>query len=295
MRWLALAPILSHRASNDALKNGFNLADGVRIGPAPEWIDEEVVASSLSWFQRDRMRQECDLALTYPYDTNSIGETQARAEHTITIANLALWIARPTPVCFEAIFHFEGEALPTAPRQLTTVTRLVVSSQQQSNRLTVGDLEAARAFQAAIARLPKGGLLVTATRLLWKALVESHWETRYVLLWVVLEALFGPEDGREITFRLAQRLAFFLSNDAHEQRNIFETTKDAYGWRSKVVHGAKLKKLSSEKSGELTHAVEESIRKSIHILLMDAQLLQTFEGKQREDYLDSLPFRASTK
>jgi hypothetical protein len=41
---------------------------------------------------------------------------------------------------------------------------------------------------------------------------KRFWDPPFLLLWVVLEAIFAPSDPREITFRLSQRVAFCLGN-----------------------------------------------------------------------------------
>lgn len=49
--------------------------------------------------------------------------------------------------------------------------------------------------------------------------------------------MFGAEDGREITYRLSQRIAFFLASNQAEARQLFKEVKKAYSFRSKVAHG----------------------------------------------------------
>ena len=44
---------------------------------------------------------------------------------------------------------------------------------------------------------------------------------RYALFWMALEALFGPEDGREISFRLSPRIAFLLAENSAQAKGFF--------------------------------------------------------------------------
>src|SRR5262249_40706002 len=62
-------------------------------------------------------------------------------------------------------------------------------------------------------------------RTVWAGLQTNTVEIRYSLLWIALEALFGPEDGGEITHRLSQRIAFFLKTENPATREMFRTAK----------------------------------------------------------------------
>ena len=52
-------------------------------------------------------------------------------------------------------------------------------------------------------------------------------DTAFLILWLVIESLFGPEDAREITFRLSQRLALFMGTDSEETRALFRKRRRA--------------------------------------------------------------------
>jgi hypothetical protein len=116
------------------------------------------------------------------------------------------------------------------------------------------------------------------------------WEARYLWQWIVLEALFGPDGPTETTHRLSQRIALFLTKEPETRAEIFKAVKDAYGWRSKLVHGGRLSKLSPEKAQELTIFTENTIRLSFDAILSDNHLAELFNTKNRDRYLDSLAF-----
>jgi hypothetical protein len=111
-----------------------------------------------------------------------------------------------------------------------------------------------------------------------------------LLLWVALEGLFGPEDAREVTFRLSQRAAFFHADDRREAQELISIVKTGYSWRSKVVHGMRLSKLPKKNWEQIMSEAEDLLRRSLNRLLNDLQLVQTFEGKTRERYLNDLVF-----
>jgi hypothetical protein len=124
--------------------------------------------------------------------------------------------------------------------------------------------------------------------MLYRGLTESMWEGRYLWQWIVLEALFGPDDPQETTHRLAQRIAIFLKEDLDSRKTYFQRAKEAYGWRSKLVHGAKLSRLTTEKSKSLTIFTEEVVRGAFHKILLSDQLADVLGGKSRDSYLEDL-------
>jgi hypothetical protein len=110
---------------------------------------------------------------------------------------------------------------------------------------------------------------------------------RCTLFWVALEALFGPEDGREITYRLSQRLGFFLGRDRSEARDLFVTAKRGYAFRSRIVHGNWKKDREGE---DRMFEAERFVRQSLLHILQDAELIKKFSSHAREHYLEDLVF-----
>jgi hypothetical protein len=124
-----------------------------------------------------------------------------------------------------------------------------------------------------------------------KALSDQTWEFRFLLIWLVLECLFGPETPQETTFRLSQRMAFFLEKEGSTAREVYARIKKSYEWRSKIVHGLRLSNLQGEKSDSLSVELEGLVRRSLVAILDSENLAETFDGGGREEYLDSLAFR----
>ena len=116
---------------------------------------------------------------------------------------------------------------------------------------------------------------------------HQHRDHPLALLWIALEALFGPEDAREITFRLSQRVALFLAEDRAEAKQLFTMVKKAYSFRSKIVHG----RWKEEPDSLVRMAeVENLVRRSFGRILSDEAVRDTFVGNGREAYLDDLAF-----
>lgn len=233
------------------------------------------------------------------FDSGWTGHTprskQAQAIELIHLANLALWLALPSKIGFEILVHADQPDADTWNlRQLHIFHPLIPLSSYAQARLGKNDFEFARGLYLALAsltKLPREGTVWTAIHALRQALTEETWVIRYLLLWVALEALFGPEDAREVTFRLSQRAAFFLTDDRMEAQKLFDVVKTGYSWRSKVVHGMRLRKRPKKTSDEeMMSEVEDLLRRSLKRLLNDLPTIETFEGKNRERYLDSLVF-----
>ena len=126
-----------------------------------------------------------------------------------------------------------------------------------------------------------------AVRATWAGLQMNIEAIRFALFWIAVEALFGPEDGREITFRLSQRLAFFLSNERSEARSLFALAKKGYAFRSKIVHG----RWKEDPDSETRMAeAEDLVCSSLVRILQDQTLTERFAGRTRESFLDDLVF-----
>ncbi len=155
-----------------------------------------------------------------------------------------------------------------------------------------GDFELAQRLHSALTNLPRDHSAWTGVRVSWAALEMPAAEIRYLLFWIAREAPFGPDDARETTFRLSQRIAMFLAEDSHGARQPFQTAKKCYGFRSKVAHG----RWKHDPNADSVMAETETlIRRSMLRLLADQELVSKFHGKGREVYLDELVFAAFGK
>lgn len=63
-------------------------------------------------------------------------------------------------------------------------------------------------------------------------------EDRLVDLLIAAESLFLPDEGKELSYRLRQRVALLLGTTFKNRLEISDDIKMAYDSRSKVVHGS---------------------------------------------------------
>ena len=99
-----------------------------------------------------------------------------------------------------------------------------------------------------------------------------------------------------IKYRLSQRLAFFVASDLTEASDLFAKAKRGYDFRCKVAHGKWSQKTqNTDEAVELTGRTEEFVQRSLIRLLQDDDIARQFYGKDREAYLDDLPFAESIR
>jgi len=156
------------------------------------------------------------------------------------MANLALWVAKPSPAGFTVVIH--APEYPSGPlvQRASSHSPLLCHPRHDPSQVTLEDIDLAAALHIGLVETMKNGRdtsLWTVARSLWAGLQMNNPPIRCALFWVSLEALFGPEDGREITYRLSQRLGLFLGRDRSEARNLFVMAKRGYAFRSRIVHG----------------------------------------------------------
>ena len=301
-KWCTIAPVIYCQDIEGCLDLPFDFGHGVVLRPVPDWLREDQIIENLSYSQRQQLVHDTQFVFAVEYEAESLGDPdpdwkgpeprskQARARELIEFSNFVIWLARPSSFSFELIIHAEQSVNTWTLRQLLVFPRLIPHKRYADIKIKKNDLELARRLLSAIAELPRASAVWIAVRTLFGALSEQEWEIRLLRLWIAMEALFGPEDSREITYRISQRIAFFLATDKELAREVFNSVKTSYAWRSRVVHGMRLSKLGGEKSEQLLYDTENLIRKALNGILRDPQLVQNFSDKNRERYLDDLIF-----
>ena len=224
-----------------------------------------------------------------PHEWSAHDEAQQQARS----AHMALWLIRPTPLTFTtvAIAERKGQELNTCA--VTTYGPTFTLGTSASKDYNAEDLNAASLAFKALMRASMQGPVRTAGLVITKLLCDSTWEFRFLLMWLAMESLFGPEDSRETSFRLSQRVALFLESDPIRSNELFRKVKDSYSWRSKIVHGFRLAKLNDEKLLGLLLEMEDVLRRGMLTILNSEERLAIFDGPSRESYLDGLAFRHS--
>jgi len=150
------------------------------------------------------------------------------------------------------------------------------------------DLEVGRRVNEALDRVTRGSALWIAIRFLMRSLQEAQWEMRYMTLWIVMEALFGPDDPGETTVQLAQRASLLVEPNDERRWAFYQSVKKAYNIRSRIVHGRNINRLTPQRSAELMAELEGANRTALNTILLDSALLATFSSKKRDEHLAKL-------
>jgi hypothetical protein len=277
------------------------LGNNVVLCPRPDWLITEEITYGLS--EQDQTDLNISkYVLMQEYEADSLGDPdpgwtgetprskQQKAEEAINLADTALWLAKPSPIGFRRVIVAHSPSGVWTRVQFGRANPLRCHTLDVDNKYDSSDLQTAKELNRALLGLGWREAIWIACRTLWLALLTREWTVRYLLLWTALETLFGPEDGREVTYRISQRLAFFLSEEKAEVRKKFQESKKGYEWRCRVVHGMRLSKLKPEESERIMHEAESMVRDSLKRILGDPTLIKHFNGTNREPYLDDLVF-----
>lgn len=113
------------------------------------------------------------------------------------------------------------------------------------------------------------------------AFERDHLDDRLVDLIICAESLFLGDEQGELSFRCALRAGQFVEHPVYSQREVFRIMYDAYGVRSKIVHGSKRSRKKSKirlpgkedvDLNEFADNIEDILRLGLHkALSMDSK------------------------
>jgi len=287
--WLTFAPIESiHLPSELTLPCTFN--EHVSIQAVPEWVLQAEESDPFREKLRSTMESGEGHCIAAVYEADTLGSRQQTAANDVFSVHLALWLIRPTALSFHVIAHARKHDTEWNIRSIAPYSPAIPLSQYAYDHLVEEDFAKAKTLFGVLQSVSGKGPVRMAAQAAKKALIEGAREIRFLLLWIALESLFGPEDGREVSFRLSQRIALFLETDRLQGCALFSRIKKSYDWRSKIVHGLRVAKLKNEQSQNLLVELEQLVRRSLSAVLATGSIASTFDGKEREKYLDNLVF-----
>jgi len=295
---------------NLSLDSPIAFGAGFMLTSVPAWLrEDEFMVNRLSARERDFILA-AKHALVAEYEASAIGEpdpTEIRSSVSIQdskseaamLGNLALWLIRPTTVCFTTVFHALTKSISgirhEPPIILRTETRqpLLVHPSDLLNTISTAEAVQAGALHATLTSIPRGTTVWSAARSFWGALTVGSEDVRFSLFWIGLEALLGPEGNTgEVAYKLAQRIAFLTSKDSEQAKATFRNAKECYSTRSKIVHG----RWTSGKNMLAHTANTETIGRNVLLrILTDPALLREFLCNKRDTYLEEMVFSGFSK
>ena len=280
----------AYRDGNSVLSAPVDLGNDTQIGLVPDWMRQSKVIPEFGKAEVEDI-QAARLALWTESGSATRSDLQSRGD-SLRLANLALWIANPTHLSFEFVLESEGPSGTRSTCGPIRVQPLLTWEASNASSLSLLDMRKARSINMAIGQVPKSSPLWTGIRVSWAALTQAQelWDTRFLLLWVAIEALFGVEDRKKnITERRKARLAKFLA--ATENKGLCELKKmtdTSYGWRNKIAHG-RIVNMEDSESIEVMRQTEWMLRNSLGGVLADESLIKTFAAADSLDkYLHKL-------
>ena len=292
--WCTFIPLVDVYAG---LKTPVCFAGGFLLTPMPDLLRQDRWTAGLSAADR-KVLGGLMYAFVVEYETPPAGNSDSGAENsnltkvqrakheTAQLANFALWLARPSPACFDLVFDAPrregGWCAPLIERK----SRILCHPRDRGGLLTDADLEVARSLHRALCDLPEESPIGTAVSASWSALQIGKEEVRYLLLWIALEALFAPLEGRDTTELLARRIGRFLSPDHRAAEEYCERARQAFLLKSGIAHG---QKAAQPDLAERVHETESLLSRALRKILSSEDLVNRFSAVGgRETLLEGL-------
>ncbi len=299
-RWSVIAPI-RYLDRAGLFKSDTPLGPGVRIIPLPAFlgetaIHEEIGKKSTAWVKA------CDYAIAVEFDAASPKESdpdwsgktpqnkEARATELVYLSYFALWLAKPTELAFHVLFlaHHHNDRWEYVWHNEFRL--MSPNAEDAKANLTHPDLELAGQILKALISIKRGSAVWVAVRSILEAHQQDWWDGRYLYNWIGLEALFGPENPTEITYRLSLRASYFISREPDQRKALFSTIRELYGLRSRVVHGFRISNPVPEDQKAALDETERIIRQALLRIFTEPAMANNFVGKKREEFLENLVF-----
>ncbi|MFH1708431.1 MAG: hypothetical protein ABIF71_11030 [Planctomycetota bacterium] len=297
--WKAVGVCSSYFDGNDIGGQGVALSSGVVFGSIPDWVKDKHVFESISEKNTIKLNG-ARYCISTEYHAEALGDVAASHPKQIPIQesvneklfsyNSCLWLARPTPLVIDMVFHFMQVGLRWQLRQIQSFP-MPGSFYEYNERLKLDDFKLGVQIYESYKDLRAFSPLWSARRTVWTALFQDHWITGFMLKWIAMEALFGDAlSSGKITYKLSHRAGKMLGASYEETIELIKNIKKGYSWRSKAIHGLKLDKLYRDETlpGKITKEVEEWVRRAL-IQIITLKLVDIFNDEnKRVQYLDSL-------
>ncbi len=108
------------------------------------------------------------------------------------------------------------------------------------------------------------------------------------------EALFST-DSNELTYKLSQRVSFFLKEDLSAIET-FNILKKGYAIRSKLTHGDVLNNSQIKEISDISKFIDEILRLALNKILASEDLKKVFDSTKEsvDSYFETLIFESTT-
>ncbi|WP_448635437.1 hypothetical protein [Pedobacter panaciterrae] len=174
---------------------------------------------------------------------------------------------------------FNSIELLTASDLLLLYVKNCVMNQVENNTSNVSSATPAlNGFQSGIDPFKQLNRIERALTFLSSARSTPHLPQKIAHYMAILECLLSG-DSNEVVHKVSERTAYYLGDSKKSRIEIYKKVKEAYGIRSKFVHGDKIKKshefivdLSSEIDNYIRQVLQKIITTDYNIFLNDKKL-----------------------
>lgn len=303
MKYYCIAPVCYEdlKWTSKFLDGSLDLGNEVFLKLMPDWLknhpDWKRINEFMQWgatYHGFVLMKEYEAEALGEVTSGSPGESKRSKEDAILeliqLTNLTLWLAKSSSIGFEiALYFMMTQDGKWVLRKSMTQNPVKFDEEDRGTVLERKDFDRARQLNDNLISLKRSGPVWMSVWSLWNALtITAVWPVNYLVFWIALEALFSPLDSREVTYRLSQRLAFFISEDKVARLECSKRIRKSYGWRSKIVHGMRLSKFARSEIKVKMDEVRGYINQVLNRILTDPSLISKFDEISREDYLEEL-------
>lgn len=162
----------------------------------------------------------------------------------------------------------------------------LATDQSEELEDVIGSGRPTRPFRKGLSRLTRFNYFLSAAR------AAGELAVRISLYMTCMEVLFSTETA-ELTYRLSQRVAYFLGDTSEQRKEIFLTMKRAYGIRSRILHGDTLPPKSESNLENVSSEIDSLLRRIFLKILGSKELVDQFEqpSTKLEEYFLDLIFQ----
>jgi hypothetical protein len=275
------------------------LSEHCRIIPTPDWIKDSEFESKPTASLMEELVSS-DFVLAYDYEAKALGDPievdgttmsiQDLIADRLLLFNLAAWVVGPLELYSKGFFHFMVKDDYRVWRRFGGDVRLRILEQDNHVECDQEHISLLTTLWGQLISIRRNTAVWVAVWMMHKALYERFWFVRVLLIWVALEALFGPQERQQLTHQLCERIALFLKGSTDEGAELFSKLKKSYGIRSKVVHGGSLGGNDLKEGLRNLGFIEEIVRSSLVKILSAPENIECFSTRNRDKFLQGLVF-----
>ena len=244
-RWCTIVPVANLEADDEAITFGHR----VSLIQTPDWVRTDPWLEKLSKRARRAVRSSRNALVVFSgasslgipdkrwKDPNDEKSVQDLHYELCLMANLALWLGRPSPACLVHAFHAFRRDGAWVIQGSNRTSRFLCHPRDEKQRLTKNDIVSAGELHSELSTLHIRQRMWTPASTTIASLQMSSEPIRYLLLWNSLESIFGSDDPYELSYRLALRIGLFLGRDRAVASRLFKIANAGCSMRSDIAHG----------------------------------------------------------